>query len=66
MDQDLILQIENLIGTMNPNQQSIARDLTLSPDFSFGKMKGHIIIQNRITREKFVFSDFVRSKCNCG
>jgi len=66
MDQDLILQIENLIGSMNPNQQSIARDLMLSPDFYFGKMKGHIIIQNRISREKFVFSDFVKSKCNCG
>ena len=65
----LIQRINDLIDSMNPKQQSIARQLILDKtyDFSVNHIRNvdEIYLINKSTGESYHFLTFVKNKCNC-
>jgi hypothetical protein len=69
MNINLIQRIEDVISTLNPRQQVIARNLQIDPIFQILEMsiygKSNIFIKDLSTNQKYEFITFVKSKCNC-
>ena len=70
MSHEFLIKINNLIDTFNFNQQMIARELMINPNFhlyedsAFGFNR--ILIKEKKSGNIYYFQDYVRGKCNCG
>jgi len=71
MNADLILKLNDLIESLNSNQQDIARNLIIDEknylimDTTYNRIRD-IYIKNLKNNEVHNFIAFVKSKCNCG
>lgn len=69
MQADIIIKVQNLIETLNSNQQIIARNLLMDSNFIINEMtingSKDIYIKDITENNLYHFETYVKSKCNC-
>lgn len=64
MNTDILVKLEPILKSFNSKQKKIAMDMLLINEYSFLEYNGLICIKTK--EGVYSFSDFVKSKCNCG
>ena len=70
MNHEFLIKVHNLIDTFNFNQQMVARELMLNPNYELYEDTAYgfnrVLIRELKSNKIYFFIDYVKGRCNCG